>query len=264
MTLWRVSVRVEPAGAEPLRARMLALVPEGFEEREVSGTLELAAYVSERRRDAILEQLPGAAAELVADGWEDAWRAFHRPVRAGGLWIGPPWESPPDSARAVLIEPGRAFGTGAHPTTRLCIELLGAMPVRGSLLDVGCGSGVLAIAGSRLGFVPVAAIDVDPVAVETTRANAGANGAVLDAFVLDAVREPLPRADVAVANVLLEPVEEILGRLDAERAVTSGYLSTDAPRAPDWNHVDRRELGGWAADAWVRPAAQNRMRESTV
>ena len=129
----------------------------------------------------------------------------------GGLWIGPPWESPPDPARAILIEPGRAFGTGAHATTRLCIELLGATSVRGSLLDVGCGSGVLAIAASRLGFAPVAAIDVDPVAVETTRRQRSVNGVALDAFVLDAVREPLRRADVAVANVLLEPVEEILG-----------------------------------------------------
>ena len=83
----------------------------------------------------------------------------------GPLWIGPPWESAPADALAVVIDPGRAFGTGAHATTRLCLELLLDAP-RGSVLDVGCGSGVLAIAAARLGFGPVAAVDVDEIAVD--------------------------------------------------------------------------------------------------
>src|SRR5437016_3537985 len=79
----------------------------------------------------------------VENGWEDRWRDFHRPIRIGPLWVGPPWEEAPPGAVAVWIDPGRAFGTGAHPTTRLCLELL--LDVRrGSLLDVGCGSGVIA------------------------------------------------------------------------------------------------------------------------
>ena len=86
---------------------------------------------------------------------------------------------------AVVIDPGRAFGTGAHATTRLCVELLARIP-RGSLLDVGCGSGVLSIAAARLGYGPVSAVDDDPVAVEVTRANAAVNGVAVDARVLDA------------------------------------------------------------------------------
>ncbi len=189
----------------------------------------------------------------VEDGWEEKWRAFHRPVVIDGLWIGPPWERPPDPGRAIVIDPGRAFGTGSHPTTRLCVELLARTTVRGSLLDVGCGSGVLAIAAARLGFAPVLAIDVDPVAVETTRANATANGVELDARVVDALTEPLPPTDVAVANVLLHPVEAILSRLRADEAITSGYLGGERPAHAGWVHVEALEHDGWAADRFRRP-----------
>ena len=148
-----------------------------------------------------------------------------------------------------MIDPGRAFGTGSHPTTRLCVELLARTP-RGSLLDVGCGSGVLAIAASRLGFAPVLAIDVDPVAVETTRANAAANGVELDARVVDALSGPLPAADVAIANVLLAPVEAILARLNASEAITSGYLAGERPAHRGWAHPSRR----WSSTAGRRTA----------
>jgi ribosomal protein L11 methyltransferase len=200
----------------------------------------------------LLAELPGASVEPAAEGWEDAWRAFHRPVVAGGLWLGPPWEAPPDPARAVVIDPGRAFGTGSHPTTRLCVALLAATTGRGSLLDVGCGSGVLALASSRLGFAPVLAVDVDPVAVETTSANALANGLEVETAILDATTDPLPATDVAVANILLRPVETILGRLEAPEAITSGYLVGERPAHDGWAHIEVAELDGWAADRFRR------------
>src|SRR5581483_8593025 len=106
-------------------------------------------------------RLPRAALDEVADDWADRWRAFHRGVRLGPLWVGPPWEAAPAGALPVVIDPGRAFGTGAHPTTRLCLELLLEQPP-GALVDVGCGSGVLAIAAAKLGHGPVVALDVDP------------------------------------------------------------------------------------------------------
>ncbi len=249
----RLSIRVRGnAEAELLRARLLELVPAGFEERESEDGLELAAYVPLEDVEALLEALPAADVEPVPEGWEDAWRSFHHPVTAGGLWVGPPWEEAPDPARAVVIDPGRAFGTGAHPTTRLCVELLAATTPRGSLLDVGCGSGVLAIAGARLGFAPVVAVDVDAVAVETTRVNSAANGVAVDAFLVDAEAEPLPAADVAVANVLLRPVEAILARLDGREAITSGYLVGERPAHDGWSHVETVELDGWAADRFRR------------
>ncbi len=252
-SLRRVSVRVPAGVAERARARLLEVAPGGFEERDVDGdTLELGVYVPADDVDALVAELPGASVEHAADGWEDAWRAFHRPVVAGGLWLGPPWEVPPDPARAVVIDPGRAFGTGAHPTTRLCVVLLARTATRGSLLDVGCGSGVLALAAARLGFAPVLAVDVDPVAVETTRANARVNGLEVETATVDATTDALPTADVALANVLLRPVETILGRLDAHEAITSGYLAGERPAHDGWAHVESLELEGWAADRFRR------------
>lgn len=247
----RVTVHVPADLAEEARAAALELAPQGFEEVERDDVVALSLYAEEHELEAIRAVFSDARAETVAPGWEDAWRAFHRPVRAGGVWIGPPWEPRPAGEPAVVIDPGRAFGTGAHPTTRLCVELLAAAP-RGSLLDVGCGSGVLAIAAARLGYEPLDAVDDDPVAVEVTNANARANGVALAAFVADATAGPLPRADVAVANILLGAVESVLPHLRCRHAITSGYLAGERPVAPGWRPLGRRELEGWAADFFVR------------
>jgi ribosomal protein L11 methyltransferase len=177
--------------------------------------------------------------------WPDAWRAFHHGVRIGALWVGPPWEQPPGDAIAVVIDPGRAFGTGAHATTRLCLELLqGTEP--GSLVDVGCGSGVLSIAAAKLGFAPVAAFDIDDVALETTAANARANG--VDVDVLGELRP----AELSVMNIALDVVETMLPRLSVQRAVTSGYLERDEPEVDGWRRLARRVRDGWAADVLER------------
>lgn len=183
----------------------------------------------------------------MAEGWEDAWRSFHHGLAVGRLWIGPPWERPPADELAVVIDPGRAFGTGAHPTTRLAVELLQELEPA-SLLDVGCGSGVLSIAAAKLGFAPVVAVDHEIVAVEVTCANASANGVEIEARRADALADALPEAEAAVANIALDVVERLLPRLPARLAVTSGYLERDEPRAPGWRRVDRRAADGWAAD----------------
>jgi ribosomal protein L11 methyltransferase len=230
---------------------MLNLFPEGFEEADADGGVELAAYTNAAGEERIWQAFGGATAVDVGEGWEERWRAFHRPVVAGGLWIGPPWEDPPASLPSVVVDPGRAFGTGAHPTTRLCIELLSRQP-RGSLLDIGCGSGVLSIAAARVGFAPVTAVDVDPVAVDVTRANAAANGVEVDARLLDAVADELPSANLAVANIAPEPVAALSGRLPTERAITSGYLETGAPALAGFVRTERVEREGWAADLHVR------------
>lgn len=249
--LVRVAVRVPVACAEEAVATLLELVPGGLEETTHPDEVELAVFVAPGEVPALLGALPAATVTPVEPGWEDAWRAFHRPVEVGGVWIGPPWEVPPAGLPTVVIDPGRAFGTGAHPTTRLCVDLLAGLP-RGSLLDVGCGSGVLSLAAARLGFGPIVAVDVDPVAVEVTRANAEANGIELVALLVDGVVDALPPADVALANVLLGPVEAILARLEAEAAVTSGYLDGERPAHPGWRHARSGSLAGWAADVFGR------------
>lgn len=249
-------MRVAAADAECARALALELVPGGLEERAAGSEIELGLYVDEGDVGRIRASFPAARVERVEPGWEDAWRAFHRPVRVGGIWIGPPWDRLPDGEPAVVIDPGRAFGTGAHATTRLCVELLAIAP-RGSLLDVGCGSGVLAIAGARLGYGPLLAVDDDPVAVEVTRANAESNGVVVETRVIDALSGPLPRADVAVANILLGPVEHVLSRVDAGYVITSGYLAGERPAASGWTWVEGREADGWAADLFVRAGGRD-------
>jgi ribosomal protein L11 methyltransferase len=228
---------------------LLELSPGGFEEVDHGGELELAAYGPAAKR--LLEAFPEAHASEIEAGWEDRWRDFHRPVRIGPLWVGPPWERAPEDAVPVVVDPGRAFGTGAHPTTRLCLEWLAELP-RGGVLDVGCGSGVLAIAAARLDYEPVIAVDVAEAAVESTRANAVANGVALDVRLLDALRAPLPAADLVVANIALDTVRALAGRVDPERLLASGYLVADRPTLPDFVAVERRELDGWAADLFAR------------
>ncbi len=238
---------VSSEAAEAARARLLELFPEGFEEAIGADGVELAAYTDARGEERLRAAFGHVEGSPVAAGWEDGWRAFHRPVRIGPLWVGPPWERPPGDALAVVVDPGRAFGTGAHPTTRLTLELLLEV-APGSLLDVGCGSGVLAIAAAKLGFTPVHAVDVDPTAVEVTEANAVQNEVALRAALADALTADLPAADVAVANIALAVVEAVVPRLEAAAFVTSGYLDSQRPRVRGLEHVDRRTGDGWAAD----------------
>jgi ribosomal protein L11 methyltransferase len=226
---------------------MLELAPEGFEEREHGVEVELAAYTDEHGWSRIARAFGTAREDDVPTDWAERWRTFHRPVRAGPFWVGPSWEGAPDDAIAIVIDPGLAFGTGAHATTRLCLELLAELPA-GSLLDAGCGSGVLSVASAKLGFSPVHALDDDPFAVETTSANAMVNGVTVAATAGDVTRVVLPSVDVAVANIALDTIELLAARLDARELVVSGYLERDTPRTPGWTHVARLTLDGWAAD----------------
>jgi ribosomal protein L11 methyltransferase len=230
---------------------MLELFPEGFEELDREGSLELAAYTNAAGEERIWQAFGGAASADVDSGWEERWRDFHKPVRVGRLWIGPPWETPDDDALAVVIDPGRAFGTGGHPTTQLCLELL-EEEERASLLDVGCGSGVLSIAAAKLGFEPVVAFDFDPQAVEATERNALDNGVAIDVRLADLRAGDLPETVLAVANIAAEAVVTLGPSLGASRVITSGYLVSDDPELDGYRLEKRVQKGGWAADLHVR------------
>jgi ribosomal protein L11 methyltransferase len=223
-------------GGEPELALLLHIFPEGVE--ELDGAFAVYAEEPPIGFDVV-------AVDDVVEGWEDGWRAFHHGVRVGRCWVGPPWEEPPADAVAVVINPGRAFGTGAHATTRLCLELLQELEPT-SLLDVGCGSGVLSVAAAKLGFAPVHAVDVDEVALETTSSNAVANGVVV------AVGTELQPAKLAMMNIALDVVERMLLELPVEQAITSGYLERDEVQVDGWRASTRRVRDGWAADLLVR------------
>jgi ribosomal protein L11 methyltransferase len=246
-----VTLSVPPERSEEARAVMIELFPAGFEEREGDAGVDLTAYTDRPDAVAGLEPLGQVSESPVAEGWEDAWKAFHKPVRIGPLWIGPPWESADAGSTPIVIDPGQAFGTGAHATTRLCIELLLEVSPAG-LVDLGCGSGVLAVAAAKLGFSPVVALDNDGRAVAATCENAAANVVEVDARHADALVDPLPEVDVAVANIARAPVERAIERFEGRIAIVSGYLEAEQPAPRGWRHVERRRRGGWAADLLVR------------
>jgi len=246
---------------EVAAAWLLDRFPDGLEERRLDGVTELAVFTDDAGEAAVRDAFPEVRSEPVAPGWEDRWKEFHRPMRAGGLWIGPPWLPPPRDEDVVVVDPGRAFGTGAHATTRACIELLARLE-RGRLLDAGCGSGVVAVAAARFGFAPVVAVDLDEVAVEVAALTALVNGVDIDVRRADVLRDELPRTDVVVANIELPVVERFLERLVARFAVTSGYLESETPAVSGWTRVDRLELEGWAADVFslTAPRASNTVK----
>ncbi len=264
----RLAVRVRSDQAELVLAELLELAPGGVEEVELDeSTVEFAVYGAPGELpflSAVRAVAQGALVEVstqeVADDWSERWRQFHRPlVLEGRLTVRPPWEPVGSTPIDLVIDPGQAFGTGAHATTRLCLELLLELPPEGPLVDVGSGSGVLAIAAARLGFWPVLAVDNDPVAVEVTRANATDNGVQVQARRLDLRRESVPRAPTVTANLLRPLLLELASSWQDElappprRLIASGLLAGEADEVAEafgrvgLREAARRVQGEWAA-----------------
>jgi ribosomal protein L11 methyltransferase len=244
---------------------LLEIAPSGFEQVDGDDFVEFALYGSPGE----LPTFPDGEADIggvrvqvrgeeVPDDWEERWKRFHVPVLvAGKLWVRPPWEEPAvrPGVTEVVIDPGRAFGTGTHPTTRLSLELM-LEPVvpRGSFADLGCGSGVLAIAAAKLGFDPVAGYDSDRLAIEATNLNARDNGVVLDRVERFDLRAGAPPAADIVAANLMRPLLLRLAELMQTRPqvlIASGLLDHEAGEvaAAFAPLVERRRLSlkGWSA-----------------
>jgi ribosomal protein L11 methyltransferase len=267
----RLGVRVAREDAAPALAALLAFSPAGVEEVDIdAGTLEYALYgaAEELPGDGELARLLGGGLagtdrRELADDWSERWREFHRPASVGDrLWVRAPWhDGAPAGLVDLVVEPGQAFGTGAHATTRLCLELLVALEragqAGGSLLDVGCGSGVLAIAAAKLGFDPIVAIDNDPLAVQAAAANAQANGVRIGTDLADLAVDELPAVQTVVANLLLDPLLTLARRLERPPAVliVSGLLERQGEAlAPvlRMRERERRGEGGWVAILYER------------
>jgi ribosomal protein L11 methyltransferase len=201
----RVTVRASAHDAPAVLAEACDLLGAGCRERaDVDGRVALDFWLPTkdaptpaRVRARLAERGLDVAVSRAREGeeWRHALRRFHRPVEvAGRLLVRPPWAPPRAGLLDVVIDPGMAFGTGQHPTTSACLQLLCELPPA-SLADVGCGSGVLAIAARRLGHDPVWALDADALAVEAALANARANGVGIGVARREVGRDRLPRAD---------------------------------------------------------------------
>ena len=262
----RLAVRCRPEQAEAVLAELTVLAPNGVEEERGPGYVEYAIYGGEGELPELGEievaagdGLVEVVATEVPDDWADRWQDFHKPLLVGGrLWLRPSWEEPRDGAIDVVVDPGRAFGTGAHPTTRMCLEYLlelaDAGEAAGPLADLGTGSGVLAIAAAKLGWTPVSGYDHEQPALEAASANAEANGVSLELERRN-LRESLPElAPTVVANMTSPILREIADRLSGPATlILSGLLPGEldeiaaayAPRG--LREADRRLEGDWAA-----------------
>jgi len=260
----RLAVRVRRADAEIVLAELLSLAPAGVEETDLGAdVVEYAVYGAPGELPALPDVRAAAGNALVevattevADDWAERWREFHRPVTVGGrLHVRAPWHPPaPAGTHDVVVDPGQAFGTGAHPTTRLCLELLQQVSAEGPFADWGCGTGVLAIAAARLGWGPVTALELDPDAAAVIAANARANGVEVEVRApFDLLAEQPPWAPTVLANLTPVLHREVAARIEQspERLIAAGFLARHAddvaPLYAPLGEADRAVEGEWAA-----------------
>jgi ribosomal protein L11 methyltransferase len=279
-----LTLEAPAARAEELSLDLFDLGASGVEIRDGEGTpmpgarqpppgsALLVAWFPDREAALAAADLHGGeVAEVPDEDWGEGWKKDFAPLDVGRVRVRPSWiaAAPPPGAVEVVLDPGMAFGTGSHPTTSLCLaalsDLLAARP-GASVLDVGTGSGLLAIAARKLGAGRVAANDNDPVAVRVALENAAANGVALD--VVAAPLDAIPGTfDLVLANILANTLVELAPEIAAKLApggvvLLSGILAPQedevrrayvaaglAPRAG----ADRRE-GEWSLVALERPA----------
>ena len=285
----RLAVRCTPEQAELVLAELTVLAPNGVEEERGPGFVEYAIYGGEGELPELGDldaAIGGGRVEVSAteipDDWADRWRDFHKPLLvADRLWLRPSWEPLREGAIDVVVDPGQAFGTGAHPTTRLCLEFLceleAAGEAGGELVDLGTGSGVLAIAAAKLGWDPIRGYDHEAAALEAAAANADVNGVQLGLERMN-LREQLPDlAPVVIANMTAPILRAVAAQLEGgegqqgrARRSNSGEAPASPPLLPGTlvcsgllpgeldevgaafaaaglSEAERRQQGDWAA-----------------
>lgn len=282
----RLSVRVSRADAEPVLAHLLELAPAGLEECDAGGdVIEYVIYGAPGELPAMPAVRAAAGTALVdvsssevPDDWSEHWKAFHRPVEVAGalgrVRVRPPWEPAAAGDRIdVVIDPAQAFGTGAHATTKLCLELLldhGPPPPSG-FADWGAGSGVLAVVAAKLGYDPVIAVDFDALSVQACAENARINGVRLQARATDLRAGPGPWARVVCANLLRPLLLTVAERLVRAPGllIVSGLLAEEGDEAAaafearGMVEVDRRFSAEWVGVALVSDSMTRASRPGT-
>jgi ribosomal protein L11 methyltransferase len=286
VTWTEVSLGVRPSQVEAAIAVILRRVPQGLWETQAHGRRVLRVYLpggppgrralAALRRDLRAAAVPATvAARTIRDTpWQDAWRAHARPIRTGRLVVLPTWwTAPPVPASAVIrLDPGMAFGSGEHPTTHLCLAAIERHLTPGmTVVDIGTGSGILAIAAARLGARHVLAFDCDPVAVSVARKNVAANHLAGRVRVVraDRLAGARVRADLVVANLTADTLPPFLRDVRLRlrpggRFVASGFTSARAAEvaravaAAGLRCLSVARRDGWCAIHAIRPAAGDR------
>lgn len=245
----RSSCTVREEDLEDAYDVLLPVLPQGVHERPApGGRVELSWFGHGR------VELGG----LARDWREEAAAADRR--RYGHVWVlggrvavrAPGTPAVAAGLLDVVIDADRGqFGTGAHPTTRDCLELLLAVPPEGSFADLGCGAGVLAVVAAKLGFAPVHAVDREPGSVRMTQENARRNGVAIDAAPLDLLADAPPAAETVAANVPLAVHERLAARMRPRRLIVSGVVTPEADRILDlyagYRPVRRTDDAGWTS-----------------
>jgi ribosomal protein L11 methyltransferase len=234
----RLAVRCAVEQAEIVLAELTVLAPNGVEEERGPDYVEYAIYGGEGELPdlgaidaAVGEGTVEVSAAEIPDDWADRWRDFHQPLLVGGrLWLRPSWEPPREGTIDLVVDPGQAFGTGAHPTTRLCLELLldleASGDAEGPLTDLGTGSGVLAIAAAKLGWGPVSAYDHEQPALEAATINAAANHASITLERINLRQQLPPLAPTVVANMTSPVLKSVASQLPSAEEGREGPLQS--------------------------------------
>ena len=231
-----------------------------------SATSVIALFDAETDTEALLTalrsqigELPDHRIEAVEDkDWEREWMENFKPICFGEkLWIVPSWHEPPQpDAVNILLDPGLAFGTGTHPTTALCLQWLDKADLTGkTVIDYGCGSGILAIAAALLGANKVIGVDTDPQALEATQANAQRNGVIIETYLPQHC--PTVECDLLLANILAGPLMELMPRFveltrPDTQLVLSGILDVQADTVSQHYQAEFEMDNAVVLEEWVR------------
>ncbi len=273
----RLAIRCRAEHADLALAQLIELAPTGIEEVRDGEIVEFAVYGPPGEipslpdlKIAVGDDLVEVRTSEVADDWQERWKDFHHALQvepasaASGrsFFLRPSWEvvEAPEGSVEVVLDPGQAFGTGSHPTTRLCVAHLLDLEPGGEFVDIGCGSGVLAIAAGKLGWGPLRGYDFDPLAVTATEENAAANGVAMQVEQLD-VREEAggipPLAPTVFANIMRPQLLDVARQIPADHPirelVLSGLLDEEANEIAaayavhGLTEVARASEGGWTA-----------------
>lgn len=266
MSWYALDVDVEPAAREAVEYALMEAGALGTETAdrvtgyfsEVPNRELIRAEIFEALR---IYDLPSSSVrdmslrEVENRDWLEEWKKSWQPVEVGRFIIAPPWTRVDASDRIVIrIEPGMAFGTGTHETTRLCLEAIEKHFAGGSFLDVGTGTGILAIAAAKMfPHARVQACDTDQEAIEIARANAEANGVAQIEFFVGSVDDTTPSADLVCANLTADVIQKIIPALigaTCGKLILSGILETQKElilEALNWREVEIAQDGEWIA-----------------